>query len=135
MFELFKTRKAGKNGDRAATEATLEKSRDQVFRALIENASDVITILSATGIIEYESPSVKPSTRFTEGLSYSMMPVAERIVMTSEAFSISARKTWSRLFSRVASVAARSPFFPAFRVLNSSNIWGGLAFTVCRTGP
>ncbi len=59
MFELFKTRKAGKNGDRAATEATLEKSRDQVFRALIENASDVITILSATGIIEYESPSVK----------------------------------------------------------------------------
>src|SRR5229473_2002915 len=59
MFELFKTRKAGKNGDRAATEATLEKSRDQVFRALIENASDVITILSATGIIEYESPSGK----------------------------------------------------------------------------
>ncbi len=59
MFELFKIRKSDKNGDRPATEATLEKSRDRVFRALIENASDVITILSAEGIIEYESPSVK----------------------------------------------------------------------------
>ena len=32
--------KPPENGERSATEATLENSRDRVFRALIENASD-----------------------------------------------------------------------------------------------
>jgi diguanylate cyclase (GGDEF)-like protein/PAS domain S-box-containing protein len=50
---------------RTATSATLEKSHDRVFKTLIENAADIITILSADGTIEYESPSVKRILGFT----------------------------------------------------------------------
>jgi len=32
---------------------------DELIRALIENTSDIITILDAEGIIRYESPSVE----------------------------------------------------------------------------
>jgi diguanylate cyclase (GGDEF)-like protein/PAS domain S-box-containing protein len=61
MFSWLKLRrlKQKQRSTRAATEATLENSRDRVFRTLIENASDIITILAADGTIEYESPSVK----------------------------------------------------------------------------
>jgi diguanylate cyclase (GGDEF)-like protein/PAS domain S-box-containing protein len=50
---------------RTATSATLKKSHDSVFKTLIENAADIITILSADGTIEYESPSVKRILGFT----------------------------------------------------------------------
>lgn len=43
----------------SVTKATLQKGRDRIFRALIENASDIITILSSEGTIEYESPAIK----------------------------------------------------------------------------
>ena len=36
-----------------------QRRMDELFRALIENASDIITILDAEGIIRYESPSVE----------------------------------------------------------------------------
>ena len=36
-----------------------QRRMDELFRALIENASDVITILDAEGIIRYQSPSVE----------------------------------------------------------------------------
>jgi PAS domain S-box-containing protein len=36
-----------------------QRRADELFRALIENASDVITILDAEGIIRYQSPSVE----------------------------------------------------------------------------
>jgi diguanylate cyclase (GGDEF)-like protein/PAS domain S-box-containing protein len=49
-----KTRKPA----RRSTAETLKHSRDRVFRALIENAADIITILGADGTIQYESPSV-----------------------------------------------------------------------------
>jgi PAS domain S-box-containing protein len=36
-----------------------QRRMDELFRALIENTSDIITILDAEGIIRYESPSVE----------------------------------------------------------------------------
>ena len=36
-----------------------QQSMDELFRALIENSSDIITILDPEGIIRYESPSVE----------------------------------------------------------------------------
>ncbi len=36
-----------------------QRRMDELFRALIENVSDVITILDAEGIIRYQSPSVE----------------------------------------------------------------------------
>jgi PAS domain S-box-containing protein len=36
-----------------------KRRTDELFRALIENSSDVITIIDAQGIIRYESPSVE----------------------------------------------------------------------------
>jgi PAS domain S-box-containing protein len=44
--------------ERRRTDALL-RSREELFRSLIENASDVITILSADGTSLYESPSVE----------------------------------------------------------------------------
>ena len=41
----------------AAQEAL--STREELFRSLIENASDVVTILSADGTSLYESPSVE----------------------------------------------------------------------------
>jgi len=43
--------------DRMETEAALAE-RERRFRSLIENSSDLITILDADGTIQYESPSV-----------------------------------------------------------------------------
>ncbi len=39
--------------------------KDSLFRALIQNSSDIITILSPAGIVLYESPSVEKVTGFT----------------------------------------------------------------------
>ena len=36
-----------------------QRRMDELIRALIENTSDIITILDAEGIIRYESPSVE----------------------------------------------------------------------------
>jgi len=44
--------------DRARTEDALRKSEEH-FRSLIDNASDIVTILSEDGIFRYTSPSVK----------------------------------------------------------------------------
>src|SRR5579872_1372844 len=40
------------------TAEMLEQGRDRKFRSLIENATDIITILARDGTIQYESPSV-----------------------------------------------------------------------------
>ena len=44
--------------EKLAAEEAL-RSREELFRSLIENASDVIAILSADGTSLYESPSVE----------------------------------------------------------------------------
>ena len=45
--------------ERKHAEAALEAGEKR-FRAWIENSSDIITVLDAGGVIQYESPSVKP---------------------------------------------------------------------------
>ena len=45
----------------------MKPQEDSRFRALIENASDVITIVDAQGVIRYESPSVYNVAGFTSG--------------------------------------------------------------------
>lgn len=48
------------SAEQAGTETEKAHRRmDELFRALIENSSDVITIIDAGGIIRYESPSVE----------------------------------------------------------------------------
>jgi PAS domain S-box-containing protein len=44
--------------DRARTEDALRRSEEQ-FRSLIENASDIVTIIGEDGILRYASPSVQ----------------------------------------------------------------------------
>src|SRR6266705_930548 len=44
--------------DRARTEAALRRSEEH-FRSLIENASDIVTILGDNGVFQYASPSVE----------------------------------------------------------------------------
>ena len=44
--------------ERRRAEDTLQRS-EQHFRALIENASDIITVLDGDGTIRYESPSLE----------------------------------------------------------------------------
>lgn len=44
--------------ERKHAEAALEASEKR-FRAWIENSSDIITVVDATGVIQYESPSIK----------------------------------------------------------------------------
>ncbi len=66
MFGLFKSwwGRLQRPSAVVATKATLEKSRDRVFRSLIENAFDIISILSSDGTIVYESPSVNRTLGF-----------------------------------------------------------------------
>jgi GAF domain-containing protein len=45
-------------GERKKAEAELRRS-EEYYRALIENALDVVTIIDAGGIVRYESPSVE----------------------------------------------------------------------------
>lgn len=54
-------------GSGIATQTTLQRSRDRLFRSLIENAYDIITILSSEGTILYESPSVERTLGFAPG--------------------------------------------------------------------
>src|SRR5207244_4835217 len=44
--------------DRAATEQALRHSEEH-FRSLIENASDIVTIVGDNGVFRYASPSVE----------------------------------------------------------------------------
>src|SRR5207247_11157961 len=44
--------------DRARTEAALRQSEEH-FRSLIENASDIVTIVGENGVFRYASPSVE----------------------------------------------------------------------------
>src|SRR5205823_13197364 len=44
--------------DRAATEQALRQSEEH-FRSLIENASDIVTIVGDNGVFRYASPSVE----------------------------------------------------------------------------
>ena len=52
-------RRSGVDTTRRTDTEQAQRRMDELFRALIENASDVITILDAEGIIRYESPSVE----------------------------------------------------------------------------
>src|SRR6266699_2661073 len=44
--------------DRARTEAALRSSEEH-FRSLIENASDIVTVVGENGVFRYASPSVE----------------------------------------------------------------------------
>ncbi|HUQ49944.1 MAG TPA: EAL domain-containing protein [Terriglobales bacterium] len=47
------------------TAEMLDNSQDRKFRSLIENASDIITILGNDGTIQYESPSIEKVLGYT----------------------------------------------------------------------
>jgi PAS domain S-box-containing protein len=53
--------------ERERAEAELQHS-ESYFRSLIENASDMITILDASGIVQYESPSTQRILGYPAGL-------------------------------------------------------------------
>lgn len=70
MISAAKSRQPASNpraGSGFATQVTLQRSRDRLFRSLIENAYDIITILSSDGTILYESPSVERTLGFAPG--------------------------------------------------------------------
>ncbi len=48
----------GLEADRRKTESTLRSSEER-FRAMIENATDLVTVLGRDGTILYQSPSVE----------------------------------------------------------------------------
>jgi len=52
-------RRSGVDTTKRTDTEQAQRRTDELFRALIENASDVITILDAEGIIRYASPSVE----------------------------------------------------------------------------
>ena len=52
--------------DRRKTESTLRSSEER-FRALIENATDLVTVLGRDGTILYESPSIGADPRLGAG--------------------------------------------------------------------
>jgi PAS domain S-box-containing protein len=58
MFCLVAARLAGMVGERDRAEETVRNS-ERRFRSLVQNASDIITILEEDGTIRYESPAVK----------------------------------------------------------------------------
>ena len=51
-------RRSGVDTSKRAHAEQAQRRMDELFRALIENASDMITILDGEGIIRYQSPSV-----------------------------------------------------------------------------
>src|SRR5262245_50814005 len=51
-------------GERKKAEAELRRS-EEYYRALIENALDVVTLIDAGGIVRYESPSVERVLGYT----------------------------------------------------------------------
>jgi len=57
---------AGLEASRRRTESTLRSSEER-FRAMIENATDLVTVLGRDGTIMYESPSVERILGWTPG--------------------------------------------------------------------